>query len=69
MIYIPIIGALAQASSTIIEKIVLRIKKVNPRLYQTSAFFGVILVMLPLLYFFWKFESFFFFKRSRFNLQ
>ncbi len=56
MIYIPIIGALAQASSTIIEKIVLRIKKVNPKLYQTSAFFGVILVMLPLLYFFWKFE-------------
>jgi len=56
MIYIPILGALALAGGTIITKVVLREKKVNIKLFQTAAFFAAVLVMIPLLYFFWTFQ-------------
>jgi len=54
MIQIPIIGALALAGGTILEKIILMKRKINIRLYQTSSFLAIVLVMLPLLYFFWS---------------
>jgi len=54
MIYIPIIGALALASGTILEKIVLRKRKVSIKLYQTAGFLAIVLAMLPFIYFFWK---------------
>jgi len=56
MIYIPILGALALVGGTIITKVVLREKKVNIKLFQTAAFFAAVLVMIPLLYFFWTFQ-------------
>lgn len=52
--YYPIIGALALAIGTIREKIVLRKRKVNIKLYQTAGFLAIVLVMLPFIYFFWK---------------
>ncbi len=54
MIYIPIIGALALASGTILEKVVLRKRKVSIKLYQTAGFLAIVLAMLPFIYFFWK---------------
>jgi drug/metabolite transporter (DMT)-like permease len=55
MIYlIPIIGALALASATIMEKVALRKRKIDAKLFQTAAFLASIIVMLPLIYFFWK---------------
>lgn len=52
MIYIPLIGALGQSISTIIEKIVLRKRKVGPKVFQTAAFLGVVLIMLAVFIFF-----------------
>ena len=54
MIYYPIIGALALATGTIIEKTILIKRKVNIKLYQTAGFLAIVLVMLPFVYFFWK---------------
>jgi drug/metabolite transporter (DMT)-like permease len=55
--YIPILGALALSIGTILERIVLRIKKINIKLYQTASFFAIVLAMLPLLYFFWRIDQ------------
>jgi len=57
MIQFPIIGALALAGGTILEKIVLIKRKIDIKLYQTSSFLAIALVMLPLLYFFWGVDS------------
>lgn len=57
MIYTPIIGALALAGGTILEKAVLIKRKVDIKLYQTASFFAIALVMIPLLYFFWGMGS------------
>ncbi len=54
MIYIPILGAIALAAGTIFEKIVLKIKKIDIKQYQTLSFLSIVLVMLPFIYFFWK---------------
>ena len=54
IIYLPILGALALASGTILQKMVLRKRKINIKLYQTSEFLAIVLVMLPFIYFFWK---------------
>lgn len=54
--YLPILGAIALAGGTIMERIVLRIKKVGVELYQTASFLAIIISMLPLLYFFWRLD-------------
>jgi len=56
MIYIPILGALGLAVGTILEKIVLRKRKINIKLYHTVIFLAIILAMLPFIYFFWKLD-------------
>ncbi len=56
MIFFPLVGAIALASLTIMEKIVLRKRKIKITLFQTATFFAAVLVMLPFLYFFWKLE-------------
>ena len=55
--YFPIIGALALAGGTIFERIVLRKKGVDVKLYQTASFFAIVVCLLPLLYFFWSLDS------------
>jgi len=56
MIYIPVLGALASASGTILEKTVLKKRKINVGLYQTAIFLAMVIFMLPFLYFFWKLD-------------
>ena len=55
--YLPVLGAIALAGGTILERIVLRMKKVGVELYQTASFLAIVTSMLPLLYFFWKLDS------------
>ncbi|HEB47264.1 MAG TPA: DMT family transporter [Candidatus Pacearchaeota archaeon] len=55
--YLPVLGAVALAGGTILEKIVLIKRKINIKLYQTSAFLAIVISMLPLIYFFWKINA------------
>lgn len=55
--YIPILGAIALASGTILEKIVLKRKQMNIKLYQTAMFIAAVLVMVPFVYFFWRMDT------------
>lgn len=57
MIYLPVLGALALASGTILQKMVLQRKRINIKFYQTAEFFAIVLAMLPLVYFFWRIDS------------
>ena len=57
MIYFPVLGALALATGTILEKMVLRKRKISITTYQTAGFLALVLVMLPFIYFFWKMDS------------
>jgi len=54
MILAPIFAALALATGTLIEKIILTKKKVSIKFYETGQFFAITLVMLPIIFFFWK---------------
>ena len=56
MIEIPILGALALAIGTILQRVVLMKKKITIKLYQVLEFLALVLVMLPLVYFFWKLD-------------
>jgi drug/metabolite transporter (DMT)-like permease len=57
MIGIPIFGALALSAGTILEKIILKIKKIDIKFYQTASFFSIVLACIPLLFFFWRLDS------------
>lgn len=57
MIQIPILGALALASGTIIQRLVLKRKRIDIKFYQTAEFFTIVMAMLPLIYFFWRFDT------------
>lgn len=56
MLAIPVLGAIGLGAGTILEKVVLRKRKVNFKLYQTAAFLAIVVVMIPLLFFFWKLD-------------
>ncbi len=57
MIEIPLLGSLALATGTILQRIVLKKKNITIKLYQVLEFAAIVLVMIPLLFFFWKFDS------------
>ena len=57
MIYLPILGALALATGTILQKAVLGKRKINIKLYQSAEFLAIVLAMLPFIYFFWKLDA------------
>jgi len=52
--YLPILGALALATGTIIERLILKRKSINIKFYETYSFLAIILVMLPFVFLFWK---------------
>jgi drug/metabolite transporter (DMT)-like permease len=54
MIYIPIIGSLLEAGGMILEKKILRKTNIDYKNYTVFGFLAIILVMLPLTYFFWN---------------
>jgi drug/metabolite transporter (DMT)-like permease len=57
MIEIPILGALASGTGTILEKSVLKNKKIDIKLYQVVSFLAIVVASLPFLYFFWKLDA------------
>jgi len=57
MIYFPILGAIALAGGTIFEREILKRKGMNIKKYQTLEFLGICIMMLPIIYFFWRFNS------------
>ena len=57
MIQIPILGALALAGGTILEKVVLRKRKIDIKLYQVLSFLAIVSVMVPFIYFFWRVDT------------
>jgi len=57
MIYLPILAALALASGTILQKMILKRKKIDIKFYQTVEFLAIVLAMLPFIYFFWRLDS------------
>lgn len=57
MIYFPIIAALALAGGTVLERHILKRKEIDIKKYQTLEFLAISIIMLPLLYFFWKIDS------------
>lgn len=57
MVYLPIIGAFLEAAGMILEKKVLRHRKVDYRNYTAYGFLAIVLVMSPFLYFFWRLDA------------
>ncbi|MDD5012442.1 MAG: DMT family transporter [Candidatus Nanoarchaeia archaeon] len=57
MVYIPVLGALALGGGTVLEKSILKKKKIGIKLYQTASFLAITLATLPFLYFFWKLDA------------
>ncbi len=57
MVYIPILGALALGAGTVLERFILKKKKIGVKLYQTASFLAITLAILPFLYFFWKLDA------------
>jgi drug/metabolite transporter (DMT)-like permease len=57
MILAPIFAALALASGTLTEKLVLMKRKVTVRFYETGQFLAISLVMLPFIFFLWRVDS------------
>ncbi len=54
MFYIPIIGALLEATGMIIEKKILKKKNIDYRNYTVYGFLIICAVMIPFLFFFWN---------------
>jgi len=57
MYYLPILGAIALATATIMQRMILRKKTMNIKFYQSAEFLAIVLASLPLLYFFWRIDS------------
>ncbi len=57
MIYFPVIAAVMLAGGTILQKTILKRKEVDVKKYQVLEFLALVIVMLPLLYLFWKVDS------------
>lgn len=57
MIYLPVIGALMEAVGMILEKKVLRSRKIDYRNYTVYEFLAIVIVLLPFAYFFWKIDA------------
>jgi len=55
LIYFLILGGIVLAGGTTFQKRILN-KKADPKLYQVLEFLAIIIVIIPLLFFFWKLE-------------
>jgi drug/metabolite transporter (DMT)-like permease len=57
MIYFPIIAAIALAGGTVLEREILKGKGITIKQYQILGFLVIAIILLPLLYFFWKMDA------------
>lgn len=56
MILFPILGALALATGTIKERMILMKKSIKTKQYQALSFLAITIIMVPFLFFFWKLD-------------
>ncbi len=56
MVLFPILGALALATGTIVERIVLMKESIKTKQYQGLQFLAITVIMIPFLLFFWKLD-------------
>ena len=54
---LPFFGALSLAAGTIWEKFLLRTRKVNFQTFHVLGFFALVLILLPLMIFFWRVDE------------
>jgi drug/metabolite transporter (DMT)-like permease len=54
MVLFPILGALALATGTLVERIVLMKESIKTKQYQALQFLAITIIMIPFLFFFWK---------------
>src|SRR3989344_3438911 len=54
MIWLPLSGAISEAAGAILEKKILKKHKVDYKNYTVFSFGSIVLIMLSLIYFFWK---------------
>lgn len=54
MYYIPLIGSVLEGAGTIIDKTIVIKHKINYKNYMVYGFLALVLVMLPLIFFFWE---------------
>jgi drug/metabolite transporter (DMT)-like permease len=54
MIYFPIIAAIALGGGTVLERSILKKRSMNIKEFNMLEFFGIVIILLPILYFFWK---------------
>ncbi|MBT4376809.1 DMT family transporter [archaeon] len=52
--YLPIFGSFALAVGTILERVVLKHKKMNIKVYHVTSFAALTLLLIPLIFFFWR---------------
>ncbi len=57
MFYIPILGSIANAAGTTLQKAIMKNRNMGVRKYQTIEFLSIILFMLLFIPFFWKIDS------------
>ena len=57
MLYFPALGALFLAIGIVLERFVLKSKKISVTLYQSTSFIAIVLSMIPFIYFFWRFDA------------
>lgn len=57
MIYFPILAAIALAGGTIFEREMLKKRSMDIKKFHVLEFFGIVIAMFPVLYFFWKIDS------------
>ncbi|MCK4552972.1 DMT family transporter [Candidatus Pacearchaeota archaeon] len=55
--YFPILGAVALATGLVVQKTLLRKRKINIKLFQSAEFLAITLALLPFVYFFWKIDA------------
>lgn len=57
MFYIPIIGALLEATGMILEKKIIKKKNMNYKNYTVYGFIAIVIAIIPFLFFFWKLDQ------------
>ena len=57
MLILPILSAIALGGGTVFERFVLKKRKVDIKLYQVASFLGIVLALLPFVFFFWYLDQ------------
>jgi len=55
--YFPILGAIALATGIVVQRTILKKRKINIKLFQSAEFLAITLALLPFIYFFWKLDA------------